>query len=76
MVGPHLRFFYAWQHAEGLQQLPGIGPTDCTPWLAALAGVGYRQYVNPFMHGHPSVEKMAAGLAKSRDYLKACRSRL
>ncbi len=30
-VGKQLFFFYAWQNGEGLNQLPGIGPTDCAP---------------------------------------------
>jgi sugar phosphate isomerase/epimerase len=71
-VGKQLFFFYAWQHAEDLNQLPGIGPTDCSPWLTALAKIGYPRYVNPFMHHHPQPEKMAAALATSRDYLKKC----
>ena len=72
MVGKQLFFFYAWQYGEGLKQLPGIGPTDCTPWLAALAKAGYSRYVNPFMHHHPQPEKMAAALATSRSYLQKC----
>jgi sugar phosphate isomerase/epimerase len=72
MVGKQLFFFYAWQHGEGLNQLPGIGPTDCTPWLAALAKIDYPRYVNPFMHHHPQPEKMAAALATSRNYLQKC----
>jgi len=67
-----LFFFYAWQHYPGQEQLPGIGPTDMTPWMRALARIRYRGYVNPFMHGHPEPDVMTAGLAKSRDYLKAC----
>ncbi len=70
--GSSLFFIYAWQHHPDLQQLPGIGPTDMTPWLKALADIRYPRYVNPFMHGHPETEVMAANLAKSRDYLKAC----
>jgi hypothetical protein len=35
-------------------------------------GVGRRGYVNPFMHGHPETEVMAANLATARDYLKNC----
>ena len=81
VVGPQLQFFYAWQYVKqskpdatlgGIAQLPGIGSTDCAPWLAALAEVNYRGYVNPFMHHHPGVEEMAAALARSRDYLKRC----
>jgi sugar phosphate isomerase/epimerase len=72
ICGKQLLFFYAWQHYGDSQQLPGIGPTDMTPWIRALADIRYRGYVNPFMHGHPEADVMAANLAKSRDYLKAC----
>jgi sugar phosphate isomerase/epimerase len=72
ICGKQLFFLYAWQHYPDEKQLPGIGPTDMTPWIQALADIRYRGYVNPFMHGHPDVEVMAANLAKSRDYLKAC----
>jgi len=71
-AGKHLLFFYAWQHAKGTGQLPGHGPVDFVPWLAALAKIGYRWYVNPFMHHEPAPDAMSAALAKSRDYLKAC----
>jgi len=69
--GPQLLFFYAWQHAPGLGQLPGHGPTDFTPWIAALAKIDYRWYVNPFLHNEPKPDVTAAALAKSRDYLRA-----
>jgi len=72
ICGKQLLFFYAWQHNPGAKQLPGIGPTDMTPWIRALADIRYRGYVNPFMHGHPEVDVMVANLAKSRDYLKNC----
>src|SRR5208283_2750723 len=75
IAAKQLLFFYAWQHAEGMKQLPGVGPTDFTPWIAALARAGYGEYVNPFMHGHPGAEEMAKGLATARDYLLGCRKR-
>ncbi|MDZ7616831.1 MAG: hypothetical protein U1E05_07505, partial [Patescibacteria group bacterium] len=53
----------------GTQQLPVIGPTDFTPWLAALAKIDYRGYVNPFMHGEPEPDAMTAALRQSREYL-------
>ncbi len=71
-AGKHLMFFYAWQHAPGLGQLPGHGPTDFTPWIAALAKVNYRGYVNPFLHDEPLPDETSAALAKSCDYLKDC----
>jgi sugar phosphate isomerase/epimerase len=70
--GKQLFFFYAWQHGGGLQQLPGHGPTDFAPWLAALAEVRYRGFVNPFAHIDLKPEEMSAALAKSRDYLREC----
>ncbi len=72
IVGKQLLFYYAWQHAAGTGQLPGIGPEDFTPWIAALAKADYQWYVNPFMHGHPAPDVMAKSLATSRDYLKEC----
>jgi sugar phosphate isomerase/epimerase len=72
ICGKQLLFFYAWQHYPGPEQLPGVGPTDMTPWIQALADIRYRGYVNPFMHGHPEADVMADNLAKSRDYLKDC----
>lgn len=75
-AGKQLFFFYAWQHAGGTQQLPGIGPTDCAPWLSALAKAGYAWYVNPFMHGEPEPDAMSEALARSRDYLKECYAKL
>ncbi len=70
--GKHLLFFYAWQAAKGTGQLPGVGPADCTPWIAALAKAGYQWYVNPFMHHEPEPDEMAKLMAKSCDYLNEC----
>ncbi|MCX6909785.1 MAG: TIM barrel protein [Verrucomicrobia bacterium] len=70
--GKQLLFFYAWQHGKGTEQLPGHGPTDFTPWLAALAKIGYSRYVNPFMHGELEPDEMTAAVAKSRQYMLDC----
>jgi len=72
VAGKQLLFFYAWQHADGGGQLPGHGPTDFTPWIAALAKAGYARYVNPFMHHEPDPDAMSAALAKSCNYLRQC----
>jgi sugar phosphate isomerase/epimerase len=74
-AGGQLLFFYAWQNGNELQQLPGHGPADFTPWLNALGKINYLGYVNPFMHNEPEPAMMTASLAKSRDYLKACYAR-
>ena len=76
LCGRQLLFFYAWQNAADSKQLPGVGPTDMTPWIRALADVRYRGYVNPFMHGHPGTEIMTANLAVSRDYLRNCHAKI
>ena len=56
----------------GMGQLPGVGPTDFTPWIAALAKADYAWYVNPFMHGHPAPAEMAKGLATASEFLLKC----
>jgi sugar phosphate isomerase/epimerase len=71
-VGDRLLFFYAWQRGKGVNQLPGHGPTDFKPWLAALAAINYPWPVNPFMHHEPPPDEMAAALEKSRKYLLEC----
>jgi len=76
IAGKQLFFFYAWQRAKGVGQLPGHGPTDFTPWIAALAKAGYAWYVNPFMHHEPAPDAMSTALEKSRDYLKACYAKI
>jgi len=72
IAGRQLFFFYAWQRGKGLNQLPGFGPADFAPWLAALAKIGYRWYVNPFMHDHPAPEAMSKSLAAAKNYLRKC----
>jgi sugar phosphate isomerase/epimerase len=72
IAGRQLLFFYAWQNSPGQQQLPGIGPTDMEPWIAALAKSGYPGYVNPFMHDQPEPDAMAAALARSCGFLERC----
>jgi sugar phosphate isomerase/epimerase len=70
--GKQLLFFYGWQNAPGTGELPGHGPTDFTPWLAALAKVDYQWYVNPFMHHEPEPDAMSEALAKAKKYLDNC----
>lgn len=70
VCGDQLLFFYAWQNGSGFNQLPGHGATDFTPWLQALAGIGYRGWITPFMHGEEPTDKMAQAVAKARAYLE------
>ena len=76
ICGRQLFFFYAWQNQPDSGQLPGVGSTDMTPWIRALAEVRYRGYVNPFMHGRPGTGIMTANLATARDYLKSCHTKV
>lgn len=72
VAGKQLFFFYAWQNAPDVGQLPGKGPADCRPWIAALAKADYRWCVNPFMHHEPEPDAMSAAMAESVRYLKRC----
>jgi len=72
ICGEQLLFFYAWEQADGIKQLPGHGETDMTAWLAALEKIRYPGYVNPFMHGDLEPRQMDQAIAQSRDYLKKC----
>jgi sugar phosphate isomerase/epimerase len=69
IAGPQIRFFYAWQRADGSGQLPGFGPADFTPWLQALADARYSHYVSIFLHGHGPADEMESNVCKSRNYL-------
>jgi len=75
MAGSQLLFFYAWQSAPGMNQLPGHGPTDFVPWLKALAKINYQGCVNPFMHGNPTPAEITPGLVQACAYLKACHAK-
>lgn len=70
IAGPQLRFFYAWQHAPGVGQLPGHGPEDFTPWLAALREIRFVGPVNVFMHGHLDPDPMSRALARAADTVR------
>ncbi|MFV2068517.1 MAG: sugar phosphate isomerase/epimerase family protein, partial [Pirellulales bacterium] len=62
-LGPSLVHFQAWQHGMGcmkkrpkeqeLLQMPGRGPLDFRPLLAALRRIDYAGYTEIFMHPHP-----------------------
>ncbi|MHB8899053.1 MAG: sugar phosphate isomerase/epimerase family protein [Thermoguttaceae bacterium] len=88
-LGPKLVHFYAWEHGKGcmeklpkeqeLQQMPGRGSLDFRPLLAALKKIGYRRWVEIFMHpvprGIPIMDTLAAVTAEinaARAYLDRC----
>jgi len=91
-LGPALVFFQAWQHGMGsmtklpkeqeLLQMPGRGPLDFTPLLAALKQIGYRGFTEIFMHPVPrgipileTTEAVTAEINRARDYLERCLNR-
>ena len=76
IAGSQCLFFYAWQKAKGVAQMPGVGPADFTPWVRALAELKYQHYSSIFMHGHPSADKMETAVSKSREYMLKCRGKV
>jgi sugar phosphate isomerase/epimerase len=88
-LGPRLAHFYAWQHGAGcmtaqpkeqeLLQLPGRGPLDFQPLLAALKKIAYTGWTEIFMHPFPrgipilgTTAEVTAAINASRDYLARC----
>ena len=88
-LGPSLVFFQAWQHGKGcmkkllkedeLLQLPGRGPLDFRPILAALKQINYTGGTEIFMHPVPrgipilpDVTQVTAEINRSREYLQQC----
>lgn len=90
-LGPKLAHFYAWQYGKGcmtklpkdeeLMQLPGRGPLDFRPMVAALRRIGYRGWTSVFMHPTPrgipilpTAGEVTAALLEAQRYLEQCLS--
>ncbi len=90
-LGERIAMFYAWQHGMGCQQklpkeqellqMPGRGPLDFRPLLAALAEIRYAGWTEIFMHpvprGVPILDTTAAvteEINRARRYLEDCRT--
>jgi len=69
-IGSKLFFFYAWQRAPELGELPGDGTLDFGPVLRALGQVNYQGYLNIFTHTHVPKDEMTAAVIKARQYLE------
>jgi len=84
-----IEVFYAWQHGMGcmqklpkeqeLLQMPGRGPLNFAPLLAALRDIDFRGNTEIFMHpvprGDPILDSPAAVTAeihRAREYLERC----
>lgn len=90
-LGPRLAYFYAWQHGDGcgadvagdrlMLQMPGRGPMDFTPIVAALSKIEYIGWVGVFMHPvprgvpiRPTATEVTAEINLARAYLEKCLS--
>ncbi|MFZ5828639.1 MAG: sugar phosphate isomerase/epimerase family protein [Planctomycetota bacterium] len=86
-LGPKLVHWYAWQHGTGsqqaqpkeeeLKQMPGRGPLDFAPILAALQKTGYTGLTEIFMHSYPRgtailpvADDVADEIDRARRYLE------
>ena len=91
-LGDGTEMFYAWQHGMGchkklpkeqeLLQMPGRGPLDFIPLLAALKDINYQGWTEIFMHPVPrgipildSPPAVTAEINRSRQYLRSCLSK-
>ena len=87
--GSKLVFFQAWQHGHGcakklpkheeLLQMPGRGPLDFCPIVAALRRIDYQGWTEIFMHPVPrgipilpSTTEVTAEINRARTYLETC----
>jgi len=88
-LGDGLAVFYAWQHGEGcmtrmpkekeLLQMPGRGPLDFKPLLAALRDSRFAGWTEIFMHATPRgvaildlPTDVTAEINRARAYLDQC----
>jgi sugar phosphate isomerase/epimerase len=84
-VAGKIFYYYAWQFGDGSgdlapskqkRQLPGVGPLDFKPMLAALKRKKFNGYTSIFMHPSPrgsalgsSVKDVTTELGKARAFL-------
>lgn len=88
-LGERLVHFYAWQHGKGcmtklpkedeMLQMPGRGPLDFKPLLAALRKIGYKGWTEVFMHPVPrgipilpTAAEVTAEVVNAQRYLEGC----
>jgi len=88
-LGPAVKFFYAQQLGKGskqampkadeLLQMPGRGPLDFAPVVAALRKINFQGYAEIFMHPFPrgipildTAELVTQEINRSRAYLDKC----
>ena len=88
-LGPGMVHFYAWQHGKGCHkpmpreqehmQMPGRGPMDFTPIVAALKKADYKGWTSVFMHPTPrgipimdTAAEVTAEIVRAQKYLEKC----
>ncbi len=88
-LGDGLVHFYGWQHGKGCHkpmpradehlQMPGRGPLDFVPLMAALKRINYQGWSSVFMHPTPrgipimdTAAEVTAEIVKAQKYLEAC----
>jgi sugar phosphate isomerase/epimerase len=71
-------FLYAWQHGREHEQLPGRGPLDFAPIVAALRKIRYAGWTSVFMHSavngtpiRPTNAEVTEEIVRGRKYLDA-----
>lgn len=82
-LGGSIAVFYAWQHGKGcmqaqpkedeLLQMPGRGPLDFNPLLAALADINYTGWTEIFMHPFPRGRAIGDSTAAVTDEINRAR---
>ena len=92
-LGDRLVHFYAWQHGKGCMtkmpradehlQMPGRGPLDFVPLLAALERIAYRGWTCVFMHPTPrgipimdTAAEVTAEILRAQKHLEECLAKL
>ncbi|MCS7236888.1 MAG: sugar phosphate isomerase/epimerase [Thermoguttaceae bacterium] len=90
-VGQQIFVFYAWQFGKGcmqpmpkeaeLEQLPGRGPLDFRPIMAALRQINFAGWTEIFMHSYPrgtplweEPSAIVNELLRAKRYLEKCLS--
>ena len=88
-LGDRLVHFYAWQHGKGChkkmprddehQQMPGRGPLDFVPIVAALKRANYQGWTSVFMHPTPrgipimdTAAEVTQEIIRAQKYLAEC----
>lgn len=85
-LGDKLALFYAWQYGEGcmkklpkeqeLKQMPGRGPLDFGPVMAALGKIRFRGPFEIFMHPVPRGIPILPTVAETTDEINRARAYL